>query len=450
MFATFPAEFAAQITVLPLSPDVRVFGFMLAAALMSAVIFGLAPAIQATRADVMIAARGEFTSDIRPVRLRNTLVVVQVTACVLLLICAGVLLRGANAMKQFDIGFRTRNVLALTIAESLRSRTIEQLFSEPEIQSIAAVGSIPLNGLLPSISISARAVSRGTQAWYNHVSPEYFELLDIPILSGRNFTATDANSAASVVVISEAMARQLFPDRDAVGEELQIHNNAQVHWGEGLPRPGTVQVVGIARDIVSCCIALYGRDPALIYFPATVRTAKTSLLMRTRGNVEMTRQKLNKKLATWTDGGMEGAHTLDQFYAGGIYPFRAASWISFCLGTLALLLTLSGIYSVLSYLIAQRTKEIGIRVALGAPPSAVVRLVLKHSVRLAAIGIGLGTALSLAASRILASRVIFINTFDAASYGAGIFLVLAATLAAAYFPTRRAAAIDPMTTLRCD
>src|SRR4029450_10845861 len=110
-------------------------------------------------------------------------------------------------------------------------------------------------------------------------------------------------------------------------------------------------------------------------------------------------------------------------------------WISLCLGILALLLTLSGIYSVLSYLITQRTKEIGIRVALGAPPSAVVRLVLKQSVRLAATGIGIGGGLSLAVARLLSTRILFINAFDSMAYGAGIVLVLAATLAASYFPT---------------
>src|SRR4029450_6764207 len=115
MFATLPADFAAHITTLPLTPDARVFGFMLVAALVSAVIFGLAPAIQVTRGDVMLAVRGEFTSDFRPMRLRNALVILQITVCVVLLICAGVLLRGAHAMRHFDIGFRTTGIIAMAV-----------------------------------------------------------------------------------------------------------------------------------------------------------------------------------------------------------------------------------------------------------------------------------------------------------------------------------------------
>src|SRR5262249_4700760 len=146
MFATLPADFAEHITTLPLPPDARVFAFMLFAALASAVIFGLVPAIQVTRSDVMLAARGEVTSDIRPVRLRNALVIVQITACVVLLICAGVLLRGADAMRQFDIGFRTNGVIAIAIGEKFRIRIVDGLLSEPGIQAIAAAGSTPLNG----------------------------------------------------------------------------------------------------------------------------------------------------------------------------------------------------------------------------------------------------------------------------------------------------------------
>jgi ABC-type antimicrobial peptide transport system permease subunit len=141
---------------------------------------------------------------------------------------------------------------------------------------------------------------------------------------------------------------------------------------------------------------------------------------------------------------------MDEMRAVGVYPFQAASWVCAGIGALALLLTLSGIYGVLSYLVTQRTKEIGIRVALGASTGSVTRLVLRQSMRLAAFGIALGSVLALGVSRLFAAHLVGINMFDSLAYGGGVLLVLAASAAAAYFPSRRAARIDPITTLRYD
>jgi predicted permease len=449
MFATLPADWLAHITIAPLPPDSRVFGFMLIGALVSAVGFGLVPAIQATRADVLLAARGEFTSDVRPMRLRNALIIGQITVCVMLFICSGVLLRGAEVLRHLDVGFRTQSVIVMGFREKFRTKIVDRLSSEPVIQAVAAAGSTPLNGIPPTVSVSAREEATVLRASYNHVSPEYFTLLEIPILRGRNFTAEETRSGAPVAVISEATVPRLWPNRDAVGQEIRIQQDARTYWGEQPPQYQTVRVVGVARDIVSCCLR-QGKDPALIYFPVTTTAANNSLLIRVKGDGDTARQKLDAELAAWVPGGVEEIHTLDQYLAGGVYPFRAASWIGFSLAGLALLLTLSGIYGVLSYLVTQRTKEIGIRVALGATTWTVTRLVLQQSMRLAATGICLGTVLSIGVSRLLAAHLIFMNTFDALAYGRGLLLVTAASIAASIFPTRRAARIDPITTLRYD
>src|SRR5260370_39897747 len=165
MCAGLPGDMAAFITIVPLSSDARVFGFMLIAALISAVVFGLAPAIQGTRCDVMLAARGDFTSDIRPMRLRSALVIVQITVCAVLLICSGVLLRGAAAMRHFDIGFKTHSVIVMEIGEKFRTTILDRLRSEPGVQAIAAAGSTPLNGILPAVSISAGDGEKALRAW---------------------------------------------------------------------------------------------------------------------------------------------------------------------------------------------------------------------------------------------------------------------------------------------
>ncbi len=449
MYATLPADLTALVTIVPLPPDARVLGFTLMAALISALGFGLAPAIQATRTDLAQATRGEFTSDVRPRRLRNALVVGQIAISVVLLICSGVLLRGADAMRRTDVGFRTRSVIVMGTGQKFRSGIVDRLSSEPVVQGIAAAGSTPLNGALPAVSVSTGEGGETLRASYNHVSPEYFRLLEIPILRGRNFTGEEARSRAPLAILSEAAARRLWPNQEAVGREIRILRDARTNWGEQVPGYPSVRVVGVARDIVSCCITR-GKDLALLYFPVTADAASTSLLIRVDGDAGAASRKLDMQLAVSMPGGVEEIHPLEMYFEGGVYPFRAAAWISVALGGLALLLTLSGIYGVLSYLLSQRTKEIGIRVALGATAGAVVRLILAQSMRLAAIGIGLGTVLSLGVSRFLAAHLVFMNTFDATAYGLGMMQVMAAALAAAYFPTRRAARVDPIATLRCD
>ena len=448
MFATLPSDMAELIPAVSLPPDIRVFIFMLVAALLSAILFGLAPAIQSTRANVMLAARGEFTSDVRPMRLRNALVIVQITVCVLLLICTGVLIRGARAMQNFDIGFRTHGVIFMELSDKNRPQVVTRLTATPAVEAIAAVTSIPMDGALPSLTISAGAGQKAVSAWHNHVSPEFFDVLGIPILEGRNFTLDEAKAGAPVAIISELAARTLWPKGDVLGRQIRIQGDPQTDWGQPLPPYPAASVVGVARNIVSCSVP-YGPDPPLIYFPVTL-AGHNSLLLRVRGDVETVRRVLVSDLDARFPGVIDQVHPMDQAFAVNVYMFRVAAWVGSALGGLALLLTLSGIYGVLSYLITQRTKEIGIRMALGATRGEITRLVLRQSGWLALTGVVVGTVLALGVSRVFASHLVFMNTFDIPAYGAGVMLVVAASLAAAFFPSRRAARIDPVTTLRYD
>ena len=450
MFATLPADFAEIVSIVPLPLDARVLGFMMSAALASAVLFGLAPAIQMTRGDVMLAARGEFTSDVRPMRLRNALVVGQVTVCMLLLTCSAILLRSAGRMAEFDVGVRTQGVVVMGVEERYRSRLLQRLAVEPLVEEIGAASSTPLNGILPSVPISAGETS--LDSWYNYASPEFFTVLQIPILRGRNFSADEARSGAPVAILSRITAEKLWPGRNPIGQTIHVRPKARAAAGEATPGLQDVRVIGVAGDIVSCSLP-YGKDPAVIYLPSTAERAHSGLVIRVRGNDAAIARRLDGELSAAVPGAIEEIHAMDQYVAGGIYPFRVAAWIGSALGGLALLLTLSGIYGVLAYLITQRTREIGIRVALGASTSSVTRLVLGRSMQLAAIGIGLGVVLALAVSRVFASSVVFVvfmNTFDPIAYGGGLLAVVLAALSAAYFPARRAARIDPMTTLRAD
>jgi macrolide transport system ATP-binding/permease protein len=171
----------------PRPVDWRVIAFMIFTALASALLFGLAPAFQATRANVMSSVRGEVTSDLRPVRVRNALVIAQIAVCTLLLVACGALCRTTMAMSAFDIGFRTNNVIAMEVAANSRRRVMDALDSDPEVDTIAAASAIPLNGAVPTVTSRAEN-GPTTSTAYNDVSPEYFGILGIPILRGRNFT----------------------------------------------------------------------------------------------------------------------------------------------------------------------------------------------------------------------------------------------------------------------
>ena len=209
MFATVPKDMLELIHDVPRPVDWRVIAFMVFAALASALLFGLAPAFQATRANVISSVRGEVTSDLRPVRVRNALVIAQITVCTLLLVACGVLVRTTMAMSAFDIGFRTNNVIAMDVVANSRRQVLDALASDPEVDTIAAASSIPLNGAVPTMTLRAEngpTISTG----YNDVSPEYFGILGIPILRGRNFTKQESASETPVVILSAGAAQQPF------------------------------------------------------------------------------------------------------------------------------------------------------------------------------------------------------------------------------------------------
>jgi len=437
MFATVPKDMVELIHDVPRPLDWRVIAFMVLAALASALLFGLVPAFQATRANVISSVRGETTSDLRPVRLRNALVISQITVCTLLLVACSVLVRTTMAMSAFDIGFRTNNVIAMEVAANSRRPVMEALESDPEVDTIAAASTIPLNGTVPTMTIRAENGSTISTA-YNDVSPDYFGILGIPILRGRNFTKQESASETPVAILSAGAAQSLFAGRDAVGQILHV---------SGTP-VRDVRVIGIAADIVTCCIP-WGKDPALIYLP-TASATSAAVLVHVRGEVESVRNRLDMRLAALAPGAIGDIHSLDQYRAAGMYAFRAAWMIGAALGGLALFLTLTGIYGVLSYFVTQRTKEIGIRVAMGATTRIVIGLVLTQSLRLTVTGIGLGVGLALGLSKLIASNLVFMRGFDFAAFAAGVLLVTLSALAAGYVPSRRAARIDPIQTLRYD
>jgi predicted permease len=447
MFATMPLEFTKFIRILPLTPDARVFLFILAAAAVATLAFGLAPALQATRLDLMYVARGDFSAEYRPGRLRSGLVVSQVTVCVVLLICAGVLLRGGHRVEESDVGLDIRNVIDVRVGNPHQLQAVQRLSAQPWVESLAVTSRTPLYGPLRTISINGVPGARGG---YNFVSPEYFSIFRIPIQRGRNFTQEEANAEAAVAIVSGATARRFWPNQDAIGQSIRITQEPVTEPYAKVPKFRDARVIGIARDVISGFIG-DGKDDTCVYFPTGLRGAgNDSLLIRVKSDASMARRALETILTGIAPDALQQANPMEQVLAVQFWPFRVAFWISGVLAGLALALTVSGIYGVMSYLVGQRTKEVGIRMALGATTGAVIQIVLSQAMKLSLCGVGIGVALALGVSRIFASQLVMINTFDDLAYIAGVILVMMSAVAASYFPCRRAARVDPASTLRCD
>jgi putative ABC transport system permease protein len=450
MFATLPPEFARLIHVVDLAPDFRVFQFLLLAALVSTVAFGFAPALQVTRAALVEANRGDFSSSFRPARLRNALVIGQVAVCALLLITSAIVLRNGRSMATRDSRLDTHNVIDIRMQERFQLKAAARLRSEQWVDTVATASSAPLYGSLTALAVTPAGSSQENPAGYKFVSPEYFSFFRIPLRRGRNFTLEESNAEAPLAIISEATAARLWPNQDPLGQTLRFSPRATLRRYQKLPEFASARVIGVVGDVMSGWIG-DGLDATCIYFPTNVgHPMNQSLLVRVKGDPEAIRSQIDATLTAVVPGAADQINPMDQVLAVQIYPFRAALWITGFLGVLALVLAVSGIYGVLSYLVSQRTREIGIRIALGASIAAVVRFVLSQSMRLTLAGIAVGLVLALAVARLVASRLLMLNFFDWLAYLAAVLAIGASALAASFFPAQRAAKVDPASTLRCD
>jgi len=450
LVSTIPPAFHL-VHIPPLRPDYRVFLFILGASTLSTILFGLAPAMQATRTSLVDALRGEFGARVSSARLRSMLVVSQISVCVILLVLTGILLRASGAYQHRDLGYRIQGVVYPLFMgredASAPGKLARILESAPWVDQWAAALHPPLYATDDRIPVTPEG-SEPVRAGYNIVSPEFFKLLEIPLVRGRTFSQPEAEAEAAVVVVSQSTAEKLWRDGDAMGKSIAVDRNAPYHGP--MPSADHAVVVGVAKDVTSHGV-VSGRDATMIYFPTSARAKHPrTFLIRGKGDTAAVTRHLEAALTTAVPNRPAIAISLDEMFLTQMYPFWAASWISAMLGALALLLTLSGMYGVLSYLVGQRTKEIGIRIALGATPGIVIRLVLSQSLRFAIGGVAVGLSLAFGGALLLRHLLTVINAFDLVSYAAGAVIVALASLAAAFFPSSRAARINPVETLRAD
>lgn len=443
--------------------DWRVALFLFAGAMVSTLFFALAPALQATRLELVRAIRGEVVRDARPGRARNALVALQVTGSVLLLICAAVFLRSTWAAASVDPGIRTADIVNVAILNEQRRRAVlDVVRSEPFVASVAASWPGGL-GRRPAL---AEGASGKSTVMYQLVSPEYFDVLGIDLVRGRGFAQTERSASDAVAILSDSVARQLWPGVDAVGQVLRVEPDPLALSGaEGtsdtlapddpplLPR--TVVVVGVARDVAGFRLGGLRLGGAGIYMPIGAEAARTSLTMRVHGDPERARRALIERL-TAIDPNMGEVITLRTIASMEAYLLGIPFWLTLVLGVLALLLTLSGLFSVLSYLVEQRTREIGVRMALGATGRSIGALVLSQSARPVAIGLLLGSSLTAALGAALLATPAAeqigsaVRLFDPVAYAASLLCVVTACACAALIPALRAGRIDPFAALRHD
>ena len=453
--STLPPSVAVLLRLAPIDIDYRVFVFCLAVCAVAPLMFALLPALQASRLTLMDVLRGHGAGALGGSRLRSLLVASQVAIGTVLVILAVTLARNGAAIAGIDLGYRSAGVISINVRgedTSPAGRLAEVLRGDPRIAEVAVSQSNPLFVRSRDIAASPsdQRATHGTR--YTFVTPEYFSLLQIPIDRGRGFRADEASAAARVAVVSAATAREFWPNEDPIGKTI-IVQPPEGRPVDDLPGYSALTVVGVARDVVSGFI-VDGVDRGHIYLPAASDSPRvSSLLVRGRTPGEPSAEALDalfRQVAA--DPQLFEPLPLDELRTLQIYPLRAASWIGSLLAAVALTLSIAGLYGVLSFTIGQRTREIGIRMALGATGTSVVQLVVRSSMRLAGVGAFVGAVAAFVALSLLSTaiRLREISLVDGAAFAAAVGVVVLATVLAAYHPARRATRVDPSQALRAE
>jgi predicted permease len=448
---TIPLDFGDINLNVP-AADWRVALFLVLAAIGATALFALVPALRATSVDPVRTLRGELIRDVRPSRARSSLIGVQVFASALLLICAAIFLRSALASSRFDPGLRTADTVMIDIInEPTRAAMLQGIATEP---TITVYGAVRPDMLARPRDGFAEVAGGRTAVAYKFVSPEYFDVFDVPIVRGRSFTAIERDNDHPVVIVSESIARALWPNGNGVGETFRLEQDLESEFRprDEPPMPArVVTVVGVSREVPGFRFA--DVKDARVFLPTSVNTPKTSVVARVSGDPEAARRTLVDRL-TRIDPNMGMIVTMQTVARMETFFLQIAFWVSLLLGGLALLLTVSGLVSVLSYLVEQRTKEIGVRMALGASSQSVTRLMLAQTARplvyglLTAAGFAAALATVVLATPAGATISEIVHVADPVAYAASLLVVVTSCLLASWVPAARAARVDPMRTLR--
>jgi predicted permease len=429
--------------------DWRVFGFVAGLSMLTGVLFGLAPAFRATRVDLASVMKEESRSVVGGKNwLAWGLIVVEVGLCLVLLVGAAVFLKTLQNLRAVDVGFNPNNLLMFNVNPALNryeGDRIAQLFTQmqerlnavPGVRSTALTRVMVLSGSTSTSSVHIPERPGPTDIYMMSVSAEFFDTLEIPRLAGRGFAATDTSTSPKVAIINDTAAKKLFPNESAVGRRIGFSPEKNTEY----------EIVGVTRD--TKYNSLREAAPPTFYQLYTQQTARSmAFVVRTAGDpaamTETVRAAIRQvdptlpltNIATQTDQ-IERRFAQQQLFANACSLF----------GGLALLLAAIGLFGLMSYNVSRRTNEIGIRMALGAQRSNVIRLMLRESLVLVSIGVVVGLTTAFFVSKFITAQLFGLSPMDATAISLAIVLMLAVSAIACYLPARRASRVDPMVAL---
>jgi putative ABC transport system permease protein len=442
---------------LQVSPDWRVGLFLFGISLFTGIVSGLLPALRVSRQDPLIAVRGNAgaTSYRKGSRLRGLLVTGQVATSLFLLIAAGLLVRALGKAQNTDPGFDTAHVAVLSVDLRIRGyatarmisfdrELVDRIKSVPGVRAAAFSSTVPLGTSFMETSVMAEGHEpppgqAASALNFNVVSPEFFDTLGIRLLRGRAFTPQDLQNGARIAVVSESMAKQFWPGEEAVGKRFRMRRTSPLY-----------EVAGVAPNVRN--VYLWSADMPYLYLPATTDNVGEytdfQILVRSAGDMNSLVAALPSLAHEKDPAAPAEATPMSTNLESWIWPSRLGAALSAALGLLALVLASVGITSVTAFAVTQRTREIGIRMALGAQPEGVVRLLVLQGGKMVAIGAAIGIAAAMAMCRILSGFLYGVSAIDGFTFAGVTILLMGVALMACYIPARRATRVDPMIALR--
>lgn len=448
-----PIEYNIQ---LPVSVDMTVLGFTLGVSVLTGIIFGLAPAWQASRTNAAPALKdevGTVAGGAARSRLRNTLVVGQIALSLVLLITAGLFLKSLQKANLLNPGFNQKQALVATLDLYPSGYTLEtgqvflaQLYDR--LQTIPGVDKATLGRRVPlglggrsstSITVEGYDPPPETNAWsfYNQVGPGYFDMMEIPLVKGRDIQRQDTPETQKVTVVNETFARRYWPEKDAVGQRVQFGQT----W---------YTVVGVVRDTKYHNL---NERPIPYMFLPVLQSYRSDTNIQVRSTLSppaleaLIREEIRKLDPTLP---IYNVRTMEEQISSASMPQRLGGVFLSIFGMLALALAAVGIGSMLAYTVSQRTREIGVRMALGAGSGNITAMILRQGLTMTGIGIGIGLAVSFGITRFMSSLLYEVSAVDPVIFGGIALLLAVVAFLACYIPAYRATRVDPMTALRCE
>jgi predicted permease len=441
--------------------NLTVLWWTLAVVVVTGILFGFVPALEATRVDLndtlKEGGKGASGQRARSRGLRGALVVAEVALALVLLVGAGLLVKSFARMRNIETGFRTDNILTMVVrlpeakynedpkVVGFFRQTLERVRAIPGVRSVGIVNYLPLYGGLGSatgFAVEGRpAPPPGEEPSTNvRVSDAgYFGTIGIPVLRGRNFTEVEDAQARHVVIVSESFARKYFPGEDPVGKRVAV---------EMFDKPTPTEIVGVVGDVRYD--SLTDAAEPTVYFPHPELTYSfMTLVIHADGDPTQLTPAIRREISGIDpDQPISDVRTMTQVMAETVGRARFSTLLFGIFAGLATLLAAVGIFGVMNYSVTLRTREIGLRMALGAQPARVLVLVLRQGLVLTLVGVGLGLAVSLALTRVMSSLLFGVDATDPATFAAIVPLLTTVSLIACYIPARRATRIDPLVALR--